>query len=521
MSRDWQIQYGSFYVGGSQAPTRQIDGEIRHNLDNNFETTVVEFDFITTATTDAAFTTETKACEDAFRIPRQDFIWTQGGSTKLSLKQSDNTGLDCNPTITKSGDPADTGRSIKYHVRLEFGRPADNMTEAAIPKGLRYDTITISYSPSRQRTVTYDGIFTAYSGNGSYEQYLAQITAYCSAANTAIDANASWEKISEPKVDKNISDKFSNFTVVFKEVIANQGVNARDVAELVDPIMFIDVERFSWDSSDDSGFQAGIGTNGTQTGQTGFSGTGAQGNAGPLGNTTGGTTDVTQVMGGTGPTLTSQQGVEKPWIINVSYSVSVDKTVTTDLVTEYKNVIRPMLLAAAKSSASGAGLTLIEDKPEYDAYYNRISVTMQFIAYLNSIIERHVTISDRTDFGVVLNGLWSSGAFDKYKWQGPGVKIRTILEEFVAIDTYNGAVMAMINSLAGAPTDTVPETSLGTNWTLKTREPKGTSINRGLTDGGDVKYIASWAIETILEYGNFRTSNSATAGTVNGGVATG
>lgn len=499
MARDYLATYNSFQVGGSTA--RQIDGEVRRTTDNNFETTVIEFDFITTAATDAAFATECLACENAFRVPRADFTLTQAGQTLESLKQSDNTGLDCNPSITKSGDPADTGRSIKYHVRLEFGRPADNTSTS----GRRFNTITVSYSPSRQRTVTIDGMYTALSANGSYEQYLASITAYASSVTTAIDATASWEKILEPKVDQNISDKFTNFTIVFKEVIYNQGTGTRDVAELIDPTLIIDVERLSWDSSDPSGFSTS-GTSGAQSD-----------GGGPLGNTTGGTGNVTQVMGTTGPgtTPTSQ---EKPWLITLSYTVGVDKTLKTDLVAEYNSVIRPLLLQAAKAEASGNAITLISDKPEYDLYYNRISVSMQFIAYINNTIERHVTVSDRTNTGITLTGLWSASQYDYYEYQGPAVRIRTILEEFVAIDiTYNGAIMKMIDGMwdQGATT-----CSLGDKWRVISREPKGQSINRGIADGGSTNYVASWAIETVCQYGNFRSSNTATAGQVNSGVST-
>lgn len=507
MSRDYKIIYGAFQVGGLLG--RQIDGEVRRTLDNNFETTVMEFDFITGGTDAASFATECLACENAFRIPRQDLVFTQGLSTIESLKQSDNTGLDCIPSITKTGDPADTGLSIKYHVRLEFGRPADNTSTS----GRRFSTITIDYAPTRQRTVTLDGMFTALSANGAIEQYFSAIAAFASTALTAIDANATWEKIREPKVDQNISDKFCNFTVVYKEILANQGPNTLDQTELIDPIMLIDVERFSWDSSDDSGFTAGFGTSGISAG--GSSG-GMQ--PGPPGNNSG--NDGTIVMvGGPGSTTTSSS-FERPYLINVAYSVSVDKTITKDEITEYKSIIRTVMMNAAQTYAGGAGLTMVEDKPEYDPYYNRINSAMQFIAYINTLVERHVTISDRTNPGTSITGLWSASPFDYYDFIGQGLKIRTVLEEFVAIDTYNGAVMAMMESLAGTPPTSSPATSLGTNWRLLSREPKGTSIKRGISDGGQTSYIASWAIETILQFGNFRTANQNTAGTVNGGVAT-
>jgi hypothetical protein len=516
MARDYVITYGGFSVGGSTA--RQIDGEVKRTLDNSFETTVVEFDFITSASSDAAFSTECLACENAFRVPRQDFVFTQAGQTIESLKQSDNTGLDCNPTITKPGDPADTGRSIKYHVRLEFGRPADNITEGTIPKGLRYDTITVSYSPSRQRTVTVDGIFTAYTGTNAYEQYLAQITVYASAALATIDSasgfsGVSWEKILEPKVDQNISDKFCNFTVQFKEILYPQGVTTKDVPELVDPVMLIDVERFSPDSSGDSGFTV----NGITAG--GFNGGGQSSQGAPGVNS--GSTSPTVVMGQVPSNTTTQTVPEKPWIINVSYSVGVDKTITTALVNEYQSVIRPLLISAAQGYASGSSITLIEDKPEYDGYYNRINVSMQFIAYVNNLIEQHVTVGDRTNFGGIATGLWSAGPYDYYQYQGPAFKIRTILEELVAIDTtWSGVAMTMINSLAGPPTG-IPQSSLGSNWMVLSREPKGQIIYRGLSYGGSTVIVASYAIETICQYGNFRTANGGGAGQVGGNTATG
>jgi hypothetical protein len=222
-------------------------------------------------------------------------------------------------------------------------------------------------------------------------------------------------------------------------------------------------------------------------------------------------------MGTTGPgtTTTSQ---EKPWLITLSYTVGVDKTLKTDLVGEYSSVVRPLLIQAAKAEAGGSGLVLISDKPEYDLYYNRISSTMQFIAYINNTIERHVTVSDRTNTGITLTGLWSASQFDYYEYQGPAVRIRTILEEFVAIDTtYNGAIMRMIDGMwdQGATT-----CSLGDKWRVLSREPKGQTINRGIPDGGNTNYIASWAIETTCQYGNFRSSNTTTAGAVNSGVAT-
>jgi hypothetical protein len=495
VTRDWTITYGGFAVGGSSA--RQIQGEPRATLNNNYETETLSFDFITSAASDAAFATECLACEDAFRKPRQDMTFVQGGSTLLSLKQSDNTGLDCNPTITKSGDAADNGRARKYHVTLEFGRAADNLSLS----GRQFSAVNVDFSPSRQMTVTISGVYTALpSSTDAFETYWAGITAYAASALSAIktatgQTGATFEKVGEPHVEQNATNKYLNFTVIFRQILYEQALNVRDNTSIIDPELNISVERFSWDSSDGSGFL----TNGVQVGASNFS-------TGAMGSTTG--------------VLEPGAGTERPWVINLQYTTAIDSTITTTLVDFYQNTIRLFLIQEAQNRSQGSNVTLVEEKPSYDPYLNRINTTMQFICYNNTLIEQHVTISDKSVFGQVLTGLWSDNPYDYYKYQGPAVRLRTIMEEFVAVDvTYQGAVMTMIEKLSGGPL-VDPNNTLGDKWTVISREPRGTSIKRTIPNSPASPYIASWQVETVLQYGNYRTPSTATAGQVRTGVAT-
>jgi hypothetical protein len=507
VTRDLQIIYGAFTVGGSTA--RQIQGEVRMGLENNYETETVEFDFITSASSDSAFGTECTACEDAFRIPRQNLTVTQGAATLLSLKQSENTGLDCRPSITKRGDTGDTGRSRRYHVRLEFGRPADNIQLS----GRQFNGVNIDFSPSRQMTVTMSGVYTAIPTpfTNALENYWAEITAYAVAElafiNTAIgQPNAIWEKVGEPRVEQNSSNKYLNFTIVFKQILYYQQINVQDNPEIVDPEMTITVERFSWDSSAASGF--------TVTGIDTSSGIATDPFAGGPGHGT----VVMGENGGPGQTQTTG-AFEKPWMITIQYSTAIDQTLINQLglQDEYASVIRPFLIQEAQiRSSGGVNVTLISDKPTYDPYLSRISTMMQFMVYNNNLIEQHVTISDKTNYGQVLTGLWSTNPYDYYKFQGPAVKLRTVVEEFVAIDVDSGAVMAKIKKLAGPPSGE-PTSSLGSNWSVLSREPKATSIQRTIPGSPASPWIASWQVETILQYGNFRSPGGVRAGRVNGG----
>src|SRR3989304_44511 len=115
LTRELSIVYGGVTFGG--ATDRQITEWIKE--EDSFDAGWLEFEFITVAATEALFKTEVDAVRDALRKPRQDLTVVQGAVTTLSRKQSDNTGFDANPHITKDGDPADTGRSRHFRVRIE------------------------------------------------------------------------------------------------------------------------------------------------------------------------------------------------------------------------------------------------------------------------------------------------------------------------------------------------------------------------------------------------------------------
>ncbi|HBY62153.1 MAG TPA: hypothetical protein DEH78_20225, partial [Solibacterales bacterium] len=165
ITRDLVIVYGSTTVGGSTA--RQIDGY--HIVGpKGYASAAVEFSFITTAASQSALATECNTLEAAFRQPRQNLTITLGGNTILSLSHSGNTGFDASPSIIKAGDPADTGLSRHYTVRIDFGMPADNVSTSF----RRDSSVTVEYSAARRRRVTISGTYTANTdGTTAYAQY--------------------------------------------------------------------------------------------------------------------------------------------------------------------------------------------------------------------------------------------------------------------------------------------------------------------------------------------------------------
>jgi len=329
------VTYAGETFGGSSA--RQITGYTIDEAD--WQGSRFEFEFITSAASDAAFKTEIDAIRTAFRTPRGDLVVTQNGQDLISWKQSNNTGFDANPVVVKDGDPADTGLSRHFRIRIDFGQPADKIANVEFR---RYSTVNVVYDSSRRRTVTISGVYTANSSDGttgSFAQYRSKITNYGSTVVNGIDGSATWEVIGEPSVQRNETDKVTNFSIVFGEIIHNQSTGTVNDSAIVDPVMNIVREKYAPGDSTTGGFSFG-----------GAGGPGAF-NAGPNGNTTGGTSDVTGVMdpaagpGNPGQTTTLQ----RPMRIIVTYQCGIDQTVTKDITGKWKSTIRPFLTCAFRA----------------------------------------------------------------------------------------------------------------------------------------------------------------------------
>jgi len=496
VTRELQVVYGGVTFGGSTA--RQIDGWTV--VEKDYTTAVFEFSFITSATSAAAFATECTTVEDALRKPRQDLTVTLGASTLLSLKQSDNTGLDANPSIIKQGDIGDTGRSRFYRARIEFGLPANNLNLGF----RRFSTVNVDYSPERQRTVTITGTYTANSTDGttgSFATYLANSPTYFSSVLTGIDNAASWERIGEPQVERNETDKVTNFTVVYKEIIFAQSLAGTDDSALVDPTFTITRNRIAPGDSDASSISFGSGS--ITSGIADFSG---------------GPNHATVV--GAPPTITTGSGTLRPTVITVNYTTGIDKTVIVGLqnmIDKWTNTIRPFIIAQVSIAAAG-GVVLVEEAPNFgDLYRNRFSASMTFHNYTGSILSQRVTVADQTVEGKSLRYVWSGDPFNYYEYTAGKVRIKTITEEreeITGISDTNQYVDTLVRSNPVPVGISNPD-----KWTVLDRTPKAAVLRKGLT-GGDQPYVAETVIVTVMQFRNKKAPSTANAGGVTGGVAT-
>ena len=500
ITRELSFTYAGVTIGGSSA--RQILDWTKEG--GEYESGYFECEFVTTAATAAAFKTELDTIRDAFRKPRQDLVVTQESQTILSKKHSDNTGLDTYPEITKDGDLADTGRSRHFRIRVSYGQPADNVSTSF----RRNSTVTVDYDESRRRTVTISGVYTANSTDGvtgSYGTYSAGITTYATTvlAGTLM-SDGTFEKIGEPDITRGETDKVMNFTVVFREILFNQAIGTLDDLDIVNPVMVIERER---EAPGDS-VTGGASVSGASVGSF------------PAGSVDSG--GYSTVVAGNSTTSGDSSSIARPVVFTVSYTCGIDSTRTKNLLGKWTNVIRGRLISMATGAYKIGLVVVVEEKPAFDDYANRISATMKFIAFTSSTITRQeIRVKDSTTPGWVFVGVYTKDPYDYYEFPGPAVRIRTISESRSFLTTepdankvVDGLVLKSLNATVGNITG-------GDHWRVINQTPGGVSLRKGLSgDGGTVVYEATVEIETTAQYRNARKPSTANAGGITGSTVT-
>ncbi len=367
VTRTQAVTYGGFLVGGASTD-RPIDGKIQ--LERTFDTSILTFTFLVHKNTAAAFDTEIKAVESAFTRVRQDTTVAMDGNTHNSFSHTTFTGFDSFPTIVKAEDVADTGRSRRYTVRIEFGMPADQGTLS----GRRSSTVSVIFTPSRLRQIVIEGIWTALSSVNARDQYDASIVAFQTAVLSDIDSSASFE-LAEETADSNTDDTLLTFRRVFDEINFNQAGAADDPAIVRQTAIFSRV-RSATERSVVRGKAAGK------------------------------VKQLTKML--------------------ITYNTSIDKDITKDLKGKW-DTIRPGLIATGKTILGVGAVALIEERVDFNKTANTIQAALTIMAGTKgNIIESLITISDSFIPGRETPPLWTGDAYAKYLYQGPAEVIRTI-----------------------------------------------------------------------------------------------
>lgn len=392
VTRELSITYAGFVVGGVQG-TRLLTDKYRQT--RTYERSSISFEVVVNADSEVNFAAECAAFEAAFRTPRGALTVTQGAVNLIAVTHTGNTGFNAAPSVTKVGGIADTGRSRRYAVSIEFTEPAD----LAGQNGRRTSTVDVSYDAARKRTVTITGSYTALGGNSAQAQYDASASTFFAAVLAAV--TGTFEKVSEGTRHDD-ANKELDFSVVYEEVIYNQAEGVLDHAAIVQPRIVV---TFSKASPGDS----------------------------PQGATT------------------------RMATITATFESSVDKTVTTDLEGLWDGTIKPYLIQQARSVAGGSVIALVNDDHNFNFSFNLISATLTFMAAGSLLnLEYELTTEVTEEFGKRIIPTWSGGRYDAHVVPNPANRRRIVTERLVQFgnlpyvepQTTGGIDIKQIGSLA-------------------------------------------------------------------------
>jgi len=487
LTRELAVHYGGVIIGGGSQSYR-LDGYYRSEI--GYERSFVEFDFVVTASSHPEFVALVKAVEDEFRKPNGRLRVTIHNSIVVDLSHETSTGFNARPSISKSGGKKDTARSRSYRVRIDFDMPADTGEE--VSSGLRESTVDLSYSPSRRRTVTFAGLYTALGSADARDVYEANADSYCDDILSGF--GGTYELVEEPLVEADAQDKQCRWRRVYEEVVFGQGAGSTDDAAIVRQDLRIQRRRMApGDTLNTYGGDAG----------------------GPA-------------PGGSAGTSTAQPTNRLVEVV-ANYDAWIRSDQTTDLVGKYDSTIKPWILQQVESLVEGKKALVDEQvEPQYDD--NRISAVLTFHVQAGgdaAPLEREVSIEDTQESGETLVGVWSGNPLEKYKYQRPTRLRRTVTLRLVipgvkgpgyaAAMGFDAADAANANAPVLRPGDTG-----GTTWAEVTRTSRSVPKVRGL-DGETLETTEIHASVTRELYkprqssgGNAVTHGGRPAGAVTG-----
>lgn len=357
-----KITYGGFQVGGDQL-ARILRS---HTVSKGYDTSTVTLRFTIIQTTEALFQSEVAAVEAAFRKPHQDLTIVQGAQTLVSFLHSTATGFNSRPRVEKRGEPTDTGRSRTYTVTIEVDMPADNSSSSG--RRITETSINVAYSPSRRRTVTIAGLYTASGATAARDNYEASVGAFVTSVLT--DLGGTYKQLDEPTTDADDANKMIRFNRTYEEIIFT-GVGDAN-ANVRREILKISRNKV-------------------------------------------------------GPGDSLQGGPAKRFVVlNVQYECHLDKEQSTDLRGLYTS-LRSSILTQVRNTLEGGSVAVMDEHPHFDYTENLITASMTcFGASGSNVIENKVTTENDTQFGVVLVPVWNGDPLARYIYQGPRIERRTV-----------------------------------------------------------------------------------------------
>ncbi len=321
----FEITYAGQAVGGT-SDAYQLHGP--YVLRKSYDNLTLVFEVVVVGSSFSDLQSKSDTLETAFRkrlaagetlvIDLDGSSWTYTHGTTL---------LGARAEINKTGNPeTDAGFARSYLVTIEAELPADGGSDG----GLRDIEAIVQYAPTRQRTVTVRGTYTATTAGNAWARYAAAADAEVLDYLTFIDNAATWEWRDEDySLDRNrdgSNDPFPHqltFTRQYVEVLFEQSEGVLNDTQITDHrVTFTDLSQHPGDS---------------------------------------------------------RESIRRLRRVSASYDCGIDIDQTTDLQSVYRNKVREHLKATFRSQFSPQVFAVEENRVSYDETSKRLSVTAQFL----------------------------------------------------------------------------------------------------------------------------------------------
>lgn len=195
----------------------------------------VSCNFLLTAESEAALVTLAQTAEEKLTEINKNFSLTFGGTSEFNLSHSGNSGFLSRPTLTKTQSPLSTGTSRVYSFSVNIQLPFEQ-------SGYNYrrdGSFTVSFAPSRQRTVSFTVLYTASpASTTSTANFISYAKTWASGILTSL--GGTYELISE-SFNTEQENKICNGSLSYKEILTNQ-TSLVDEPGLVDIVTTYSVE---------------------------------------------------------------------------------------------------------------------------------------------------------------------------------------------------------------------------------------------------------------------------------------
>lgn len=370
VTNPYSIYWGTFQCGGTTE--RLIVGSVRE--EHQHERSSVTFDVLVRGTTDATLAANCAEIISEFSKRRQRVRFLVGTEERFDGDPSDNSGLNTFASAAKAGTQgADTDRSALYTITLGYEKPSTDTS------GRRDGTFTITYAPSKRRTVTFNGTWTAVSGSGALAQFESAGAAWMSSALGGLTPSATFEQVAK-NVTPDDQDDTCTFAVTYAEILANQSTGTLNDSSIVDPALTFEQ---AIDAPGDSGDGA----------------------------------------------------AHRLETYSVHFECSVDKVQTQSLATLYRDTIRPYIRAQFIAGYNPDAFAFSNERHRLARYTNTISADLLIVASRGGgeLLESTESEMMHDSGAVVLTGAWTGKLFDKYLDIGHGQRRRFTVRQLLLL----------------------------------------------------------------------------------------